>query len=71
MIIFTVEETNLIAIYKATTAAATLARIAAALPDMDAEFLPIAEGASLKLAALTEPEFSALTFPLADETDGE
>lgn len=68
---FTVEETNLIAIYKEDTAAATLARIAAALPDMDAEFIPIAESASGKLAALSEPEFSALSFAPADETDGE
>lgn len=68
---FTVEETNLIAIYKANTAAATLARIAADLPDMgDEEIITIAESASRKLAALTEPEFSVLSFSPADETDG-
>jgi len=68
---FTVEETNLIAIYKEDTAAATLARIAAALPELyDEDIITIAESASRKLAALTEPEYSALSFALADETDG-
>ena len=68
---FTVEETNLIAIYKDDTAAATLARIAAALPELyDEDIITIAESASRKLAALTEPEYSALTFAPADETDG-
>jgi hypothetical protein len=66
---FTVEETNLIAIYKEETAAATLARIAAALPDMDADMRAIAESASRKLAGLTEPEFAALSFTPADEAD--
>jgi len=67
---FTVEETNLVAIYKADTSAATLARIAAALPDMDNDIWAIAESASRKLAALTEPEYSALSFAPDDETDG-
>jgi len=68
---FTVEEINIIAIYKADTAAATLARIAAALPELyDEDIITIAESASRKLAALTEPEYSALTFAPADETDG-
>jgi len=68
---FTVEETNLIAIYRADTAAKTLARIAADLPDMeDEDIITIAESASRKLAALTEPEYSALSFVPADETDG-
>jgi len=68
---FTVEETNLIAIYKEDTAAATLAQIAAALPEIyDEDIITIAESASRKLAALTEPEYSALTFAPADETDG-
>jgi hypothetical protein len=67
---FTVEETNLIAIYKEDTAAVTLARIAARIHDMDAEMYGIAVSASRKLATLTEPEFSALSFIPADETDG-
>lgn len=68
---FTVEETNLIAIYKADTAAATLDNITAALPEMyDEDIITIAESASRKLGELTEPEFSALSFVPADETDG-
>ena len=67
---FTVEETNLIAIYKAGTLAAALAEIAAALPYMDGEFKTIAGNASRKLAALTETEFSTLSFIPDDETDG-
>ena len=67
---FTAEEINLIAIYKEDTAARTLARIAAALPDMDEDILTIAEGASRKLTRLTEPEYSALSFAPAEETDG-
>ena len=66
---FTVEETNLIAIYQEDSKAATLARIAAALPDMDGEIQTIAKNASRKLDALTEPDFSGLSFIPADETD--
>ena len=67
---FTVEEINLIAIYREDTAAATLSRIAARLHDMDADMYRIAASASMKLAALTEPEFTALSFTPAEETDG-
>ena len=68
---FTVEEINLIAIYRAETAAVTLALIAAALPDMDEDMRTIAENASRKLAALTEPEYAALSFAPADEDEGD
>jgi len=67
---FTVEDINLIAIYKAETLEKTLARIAAALPDMDEDMQTIAESVSRKLAGLTEPDFSALSFAPADEGDG-
>jgi hypothetical protein len=67
---FTVEETSLIAMYKADTKAATLARIADALPDMGADFIPIAESASRKLRAMSDNDFDAALFTLADETDG-
>ena len=67
---FTVEEINLVAIYVADTKAATLTEISAALPDMDGDMRTIAESASRKLAALTEPDFSALSFAPAEETDG-
>lgn len=68
---FTVEETSLTAIYKADTVATTLARIAADLPNIsDEDILTIAESSSRKLAALSEPDFSALSFTHTDETDG-
>ena len=68
---FTVEEINLIAIYKEDTQAATLARISAELPELyDEDIITIAESASRKLAALTESDFTALSFSPADETDG-
>jgi hypothetical protein len=66
---FTVEETNLIAIYKADTRAATLARISAALPDMDADFVPIAGSAGAKLRTMSDGDFDAALFTLADDTD--
>jgi len=60
---FTVEEINLIAMYKAYTLAATLTGIDEALPDMyDEDIISIAESASRKLSALTEKDFSALSF---------
>jgi hypothetical protein len=68
---FTVEETSLIAIYRADTRADTLARIAAALPDMGADFIPIAESAERKLAAMGDGDFDAALFSPADETDEE
>jgi len=71
ILLFTVEETNLIAIYKADTLTATLAQITDALPYMDDDMRLIAEGASRKLAALTGAEFSTLSFDPADEDEGD
>ena len=69
---FTVEEINLIYIYKADTATATVERIIAACDDiMDEDIITISESASYKLAALTDAEFSALSFIPADETEAE
>jgi len=69
---FTTEEINIIAIYKADTLAATLAGLDEALTDLlDEDIITIAESASRKLSALTEPEFSALIFAPADETEAE
>jgi len=71
MLNFTAEEINLIAIFKEDTAAATLARIAAELPDFeDEDIITVAESAHRKLSALTEPEFAALSFIPADEDEG-
>jgi hypothetical protein len=66
---FTVEEINLVAIYKADTSAATLARITAAFSEMDTDMQIIAKNAQRKIAALSEPEFAALSFAPADDTD--
>ena len=67
---FTVEETNLIAIYDSGTLAAMLTQIAAAFPDMDGDMRTIAANASRKLAALNEEIYSQTAFIPADETDG-
>ena len=70
--IFTVEEINLIAIYKADTLTATIDNIVAAFGDiLDDDIAEITESARYKLAALTEPEFSALSFIPADEDEGD
>jgi len=66
---FTVEEINLIAIYKTDKLSATIDQISEALPDMDSDMRVIARSASRKLAALTALEFSVLLFSPADETD--
>lgn len=67
---FTVEETNLIAIFKDDTLAATLAGIDIALPDIyDEDMIIIMESASRKLAALSEPEFAAFIFTPDNDMD--
>ena len=71
-ITFTVEEMNLITTYKADTVTATIANIAAMLDDiMDEDIITIAETSCYKLAALSDMEFSALSFIPADEYEGE
>ena len=72
IMIFTAEEANIIAIYKADTLAATIAGIDEALTDLlDEDIITIAESASRKLFTLTEPEFSTIIFTPADETEAE
>ena len=69
---FTTEEINLISIYKADTLAATLAAIDEALTELlDEDIITITESANRKLSTLSEPEFSALIFTPADETEAE
>jgi hypothetical protein len=68
---FTVEEQALVAIYKADTRVATFAAIKAALPDMDADFQGIATQAAAKLGAMSDDEFAAAAFTLADEDEPE
>jgi len=71
IITFTVEEINIIAIYRADTLGATLTRIAEASPYMDEDILTIAESAAWKLTALTERDFTELSFVPADEYEGD
>jgi len=72
IMMFTTEETNIIAIYKADTLAATLAGIDEAITDsLDEDIITIAESASRKLSTLSEPEFAAIIFTPADETESE
>jgi len=67
---FTVEEINLIAIYKADTKSATLTGIISALPHMASDMLHIAACAGRKVNALTDDEFSSMSFIAAtDEGD--
>jgi hypothetical protein len=68
---FTVEEINIIAIYLGLTRAETIANIEDALPDMDDEMITMAEGASRKLTELNERDFSAPSFTLTDEDEGD
>ena len=69
---FTVEEINLISIYGADTIAATIENIDEAMPDiLDEDIISIAESASRKLAALSEPEYAALVFTPTDETEAD
>jgi hypothetical protein len=67
---FTVEETNIIAMYIGNTRAETIDNIADALPQIyDEDIITIAESASHKLATLEEQEFAESSFIPADETE--
>lgn len=64
---FTVEETNLLSIYKTDDKWEMLTNMAAALPYMDKEMRVFAERTMRKLDALTEAEFSAMSLELVEE----
>lgn len=64
---FTVEETNLLSIYKTDDKWEMLTNMAAALPLMNREMRTFAERTMRKLDALTEAEFFALSLELVDE----
>jgi hypothetical protein len=68
MLNFTAEETNLIAIYKADTLAATVASIEEIYEHiLDEDIITIAESSVRKLSTLTETEFSEMSFTLDEE----
>lgn len=64
---FTVEETNLLSIYKTDDKWEMLTNMAAALPLMDGEMRTFSERTMRKVDALTEAEFNELVLELADE----
>ena len=64
---FTVEETNLLSIYKADSKRALLENINAALPFMDEAMRELATRSMRKIDALTEAEYAALAIFPADE----
>lgn len=64
---FTVEETNLLSIYKTDDKWEMLTKMATALPLMDQKMRAFAERTMRKLDALTEAEFSALSLELVEE----
>lgn len=64
MMNFTVEEMNLIDIYKADTRAGQLAQLRAVLPlyENDPELLSVVDSATRKLAAMTDGDFLETAF---------
>jgi hypothetical protein len=66
---FTAEEANLIAIYAASTRAATIAAIVDALPHMDTEMRGIASRSAAKLAVMSDEDFAEEMFTLVNEDD--
>jgi hypothetical protein len=68
---FTAEEQSLIAIYAEPTRLTTAAAIVGAMPDMDRAFADIAASSAAKLAAMTDEDFAAAAFVLADEDGGD
>jgi len=65
---FTIEEINIIAMYKAGNIAKTINRIVDMLPYMTIDIQQIAVNAIKKLREITETEFSIMKFIPADET---
>lgn len=64
---FTVEETNLLSIYKSDSKRALLENINAALPFMDEDMRELAKRPLSKVDALTEAEYRELAVYPADE----
>jgi hypothetical protein len=66
---FTVEEINLIAIYKSDAKEKTISRLNDMYEFMDDEMQPIATSAARKLNAMTRAEFALSRFIPADDGD--
>ena len=63
---FSVEEENLICMYH-TSDRRTIARMLAALPDMDTEMRRLANGTIAKLERMTDADFDGQRFNFAGE----
>ena len=64
---FSVEEENLIYMYHTSDRRWTMARMLAALPDMDAEMWRLANGVIAKLERMTDAAFDGQRFDFVGE----
>ena len=64
---FSVEEENLICMYHTSDRRRTMARMMAALPDMDMEMRRLANSAIAKLERMTDAAFDGQKFVFAGE----
>ena len=64
---FSVEEENLICMYHTSDRRRTMARIMAALPDMDTEMRRLANGTIAKLENMTDADFDKQKFGFVGE----
>ena len=67
MVQFTVEEENLICMYHKTDRRRTMAKLHAALPDMDRDMAALARQTLAKLNTMTDADFEAYQFHFTDE----
>ena len=64
---FNVEEENLICLYHNADRRRTMAKLHAALPDMDGEMAALARQNLAKLNTMTDADFEAYQFHFTDE----
>ena len=64
---FSVEEENLICMYHTSGRCRTMARMRAALPDMDTEMRRLANGTIAKLEHMTDADFDGQKFDFTSE----
>ena len=64
---FSVEEENLICMYHTSDRRRTMARLMAALPDMDEDMAALARQTADKLDAMSDADFAAHRFHFTDE----
>mgnify|MGYP001161709458 FL=1 len=64
---FSVEEENLICVYHTSDRRRTMARMLAALPDVDTEMRRLANGVIAKLERMTDADFDGQRFDFTGE----